>query len=135
MDPKLQTYPIFSLHLEERTQQLTTELSRSLMLESHLPTPTKRYIQLLVKLGEESMARSAYLQSRTQYIKRKMRAMQQPGAYGTTEVDGLMEAVASLLVRAIKNSWNIYSEAFTESRMASSFFAWVKEHVEGQSIY
>ena len=131
MDPKSQIYPIFSLHLEERTQQLTSELSRSLMLEAHLPTSTKRYTRLLIRLGEEGLARSSYLQARTQYIRRKLRAMHQPGAYGTSEVDGLMEAMASLLVRAIKNSWTVYSESFSESRMASSFFAWVKEHVDG----
>lgn len=135
MDPKQQPYPMLSLHLEERTQQLTMELSRSLKLESHLPTPTKRYVRLLIRLGEDVLARSSYLSSRTLYIRRKIRSMQQPEAYGNGEVDGLMEAIACVIIHAIRNTWSVYSDSFSESRMTSSFIEWVKEHIEGSILF
>ena len=58
--------------------------------------------------------------------------MQHPGAYGVNDVDGTVEGIAWLVVRVIKNSWSVYSETFTDTRMASSFFEWVKEQVEGK---
>jgi exocyst complex component 8 len=133
MDPKQVTYPLLSLHLQHRTQQLTDYISHALNLESHLPASTSRYSLLLVRLGEEDLARSTYLHSRSEYVQSKIRAMQRPGAYGSNEVDGFVEAVAWLTVRIIKNSWTVYSETFAETRMASSFFEWVKEQVEGIS--
>jgi len=133
MDPKQVTYPLLSLHLQRRTQQLTDYLSHALELESHLPSSTSRYSALLIRLGEDDLARSIYLQSRSEYVRRKIRAMQRPGAYGSNQVDGFVEAVAWLVVRIIKNSWTVYSETFSEAKMASSFFEWVKEQVEGMS--
>jgi hypothetical protein len=133
MDPKQVTYPLLSLHLQRRTQQLTDYLSHALDLESHLPSSTSRYSTLLIRLGEDDLARSTYLQSRSEYVRRKIRAMQRPGAYGSNQVDGFVEAVAWLVVRIIKNSWTVYSETFSEARMASNFFEWVKEQVEGVS--
>jgi hypothetical protein len=131
MDPKQVTYPLLSLHLPHRTKQLTDFISHTLNLESHLPNATKKYSTLLTRLGEDDLARSVYLQSRAEYIQRKIRAMQYPGAYGTNEVDGFIEAVAWLIVRVIKNSWAVYSETFSEARLASSFFEWVKGQAEG----
>jgi len=61
--------------------------------------------------------------------------MQRPGAYRSNQVDSFVEAVAWLVVRIIKNSWSVYSETFSETRMASSFFEWVKEQVEGLIIH
>jgi hypothetical protein len=61
--------------------------------------------------------------------------MQRPGAYGSNQVDGFVEAVAWIVVRIIKNSWTVYSETFSEARMASNFFEWVKEQVEGMSPF
>lgn len=132
MDPKQVTYPLLSLHLSHRTKQLTDYISHALNLESHLPNSTKRYSTLLIRLGEDDLARSTYLQSRAEYIRRKIRAMQHPGAYGTNEVDGFVESVAWLIVRVIKNSWAVYSETFSEAKMASTFFEWVKEQAEGK---
>ena len=132
MDSKEVTYPLLSLHLSHRTKQLTDYISHSLSLESHLPKSTKRYSLLLTHLGEEDLARSTYLQSRTEYVHRKIRAMQHPGAYGTNDFDGFVEAVAWLIVRVVKNSWSVYSETFSETKMASSFVEWAKEQVEGE---
>jgi exocyst complex component 8 len=131
MDPKQVTYPLLSLHLSHRTKQLTDYISHTLNLESHLPNSTKKYSVLLIRLGEDDLARSTYLQSRAEYVRRKIRAMQHPGAYGTNEVDGFVEAVAWLIVRVIKNSWAVYSETFSETKIASIFFEWVKEQAEG----
>ena len=130
-DPNQVTYSLLSLHLSHRTKQLTDYISRALNLESHLPNSTKRYSLLLTRLGEDDLARSTYLQSRTEYVRRKIRAMQHPGAYGSNDVDGFVEAVAWLIVRVIKNSWVVYRDTFSESKMASNFFEWVKEQVEG----
>jgi exocyst complex component 8 len=132
MDPKQATYPRLSLHLSRQIKQLTDYITHALNLESHLPNATKRYSVLLTRLGEDDLARSTYLQSRADYVRRKIRAMQHPGAYGINEVDGFMEAVAWLTVRVIKTSWGVYSETFSETRMASSFFEWVKEQAEGK---
>jgi len=131
IDPKQQTYLLLSIHLSHRTQQLTNLLSHCLSLESRLPKSTKRYASLLFRLGEDDLAKSTYLQSRSEYVGRKIRAMQHPGAYGVNDVDGTVEGIAWLVVRIIKNSWSVYSETFTDTRMASSFFEWVKEQVEG----
>jgi hypothetical protein len=132
IDPKQQTYLLLSIHLSHRTQQLTNILSHCLSLESRLPKSTKRYASLLFRLGEDDLAKSTYLQSRSEYVGRKIRAMQHPGAYGVNDVDGTVEGIAWLVVRVIKNSWSVYSETFTDTRMASSFFEWVKEQVEGK---
>ena len=131
MDPKQVTYPLMSMHLSHQAQHLTDILSHVLNLESHLVSSTKKYAQLLIRLGEEDLARSTYLQSRKEYVRRKIRAMQHPGAYGINDVEGFVEAVAWLIVRVVKNSWSVYSETFSEQRMASNFFEWVKEQVEG----
>jgi hypothetical protein len=120
------------MHLSHRTKLLTDNLSHCLSLESRLPKSAKRYASLLLRLGEDDLARSTYLQSRSEYVRRKVRAMQQPGGYGANEVDGFMEAIAWLTVQAIKNSWGVYNETFTETRMASGFFEWVKQQVEGR---
>jgi len=135
MDPKQVTYPLLSLNLSHRTQKLTDYISHSLNLESHLPKSVKRYSGLLIRLGEDDLARSTYVQSRTEYVHKKIRAMQHPGAYGTNDVDGFVEAVAWLVVRVVKNSWGVYSETFSETKMASSFFEWVKEQVEGTFLF
>lgn len=132
MDSKQGTYSLLSLHLSHRTRQLTDYISHALDLESHLPNSTKRYAHLLGRLGEEDLARFTYLRSRSEYIRRKIRAMQHPGAYGINEVDGFVEAVAWLVVRVIKNSWIVYSSTFAEAKLASSFFEWVKEQVDGK---
>jgi hypothetical protein len=131
MDAKQPTYPLLSLHLARHTQQLTDRLSHGLTLESQLPSTTKRYSHLLIRLGEDELARSMYLKSRASYIGRKVRAMQSHGAYGTNEIDAFVEAIAWLTIRVVKNSWTVYSETFSESRVASSFVEWVKEQVEG----
>jgi hypothetical protein len=57
--------------------------------------------------------------------------MQHPGAYGGNEVDTSVEGIAWLVVQVIKNSWGVYNDTFAETRMASRFFEWVKEQVEG----
>jgi hypothetical protein len=57
--------------------------------------------------------------------------MQALRAYSTNEVDAFVEGIAWLTIRVIKNSWSIYSEVFSETKMASSFMEWVKEQVEG----
>ena len=131
MDSKQPTYPLLSLHLARHTQQLIDRLSHGLTLESQLPSTTKRYSHLLIRLGEDELARSMYLKSRTSYIGRKIRAMQSHGAYGTNEVDAFVEAIAWLTIRVIKNSWTVFGETFSETRVASSFVEWVKEQVEG----
>lgn len=100
-------------------------------MESQSPKSTKRYSHLLIRLGEDELARSIYLQSRTAYIRKKIRAMQALRAYSTNEVDAFVEGIAWLTIRVIKNSWSIYSEVFSETKMASSFMEWVKEQVEG----
>jgi hypothetical protein len=84
-------------------------------------------------MGEDELARSMYLKSRTLYIGRKIRVMQSHayGAYGTNEVDAFVEAIAWLTIRVIKNTWTVYSETFSETRVASRFVEWVKEQVEG----
>jgi hypothetical protein len=133
MDTKLQTYSLLSLHLSHRTQQLTETLTRCLTLESRLPKSTKRYAMLLLRLGEDDLARTAYLRSRSEDLHRKIRAMQNPGSFEANDVDGLMEAIAWLIVRVIKNSWTVYSEIFSEIKMASSFFEWVQDEVKGKS--
>jgi hypothetical protein len=131
MDSKKMTYSLLSLHLSHRTKQLTDHISHALDQESHLPSSAKRYAKLLISLGEEDLARSTYLQSRTDYVHRKIRAMQHPGAYGTNDVDGVVEAIAWVMVRIIKNSWTVYSDTFSETRMASSFFEWAKGQAAG----
>jgi len=131
MDPKQQSYLLLSIHLSHRTQKLTNILSHCLSLESRLPKSTKRYASLLFRVGEDDLAKSMYLQSQSEYVGRKIRAMQHPGAYGVNDVDGTVEGIAWLLVRVIKNSWSVYNETFIDTRMASSFFEWVKEQVEG----
>ena len=133
MDAKQETYLLLSMHLSHRTQLLTDTLSHCLSLESRLPSSTKRYASLLLRLGEDDLARSTYLQSRSDYVRRKIRAMQHPGAYGANEVDGFVEGIAWLIVHVIKNSWSVYNDTFSETRMASIFFEWVKEQVEGIS--
>lgn len=134
MDSKQVSYSLLSIHLSHQSQQLAETLLHALNLESHLPSSAKKYAQLLIRLGEDDLARSTYLQSRKEYVRRKIRAMQHPGAYGINEVDGFVEAVAWLVVRVIKNSWNVYSEAFSEQRMASNFFEWTKGLVEGMFL-
>jgi hypothetical protein len=57
--------------------------------------------------------------------------MQHPGAYGTNDVDGVVEAIAWVMVRIIKNSWTVYSETFSDTRMASSFVDWAKGQADG----
>lgn len=57
--------------------------------------------------------------------------MQHPGAYGASEVNSFVEAIAWIVVRVIKNSWGVYNEVLGDSRTASSFFEWCKEQVEG----
>jgi hypothetical protein len=131
MDPKQPIYSALSHHLSHRTQQLAIYLSHSLNIESNLPLSVKRYSHLLIRLGEENLARATYLRSRSAYILQKVRSMQHPGAYGTNDVNAFMEAISWLLVRLIKNSWIVYNETFSENRMASSFFEWVKKQVEG----
>jgi exocyst complex component 8 len=131
MDTKQQTYPLLSLHLSGHTRQLTNRLSHGLSMESQSPKSTKRYSHLLIRLGEDELARSIYLQSRTAYLRKKIRAMQAIRAYSTNEVDAFVEGIAWLTIRVIKNSWSIYSEVFSETKMASSFMEWVKEQVEG----
>jgi len=133
MDSKEMTYSLLSLHLSHRTKLLTDHISHALDQESHIPTTAKRYARLLVGLGEEDLARSTYLASRTEYVRRKLRAMQHPGAYGTNDVDGVVEAIAWVMVRIIKNSWTVYSDIFSETRMASSFFEWAKSQAEGKT--
>jgi len=57
--------------------------------------------------------------------------MQHPGAYGASEVNSFMEAIAWIVVRVIRNSWGVYNEVLGDNRTASSFFEWCKEQVEG----
>lgn len=128
------THSLLSLHLSHRTKQLTDHISHALNQESHLPNSAKRYAQLLISLGEEDLARSTYLQSRTDYVRRKIRAMQHPGAYGTNDVDGVVEAIAWVMVRIIKNSWTVYSDTFSEARMASSFVDWANGQADGTHV-
>ena len=59
--------------------------------------------------------------------------MQHPGAYGASEVNSFMEAIAWIVVRVIRNSWGVYNEVLGDNRTASSFFEWCKEQVEGIS--
>jgi Exocyst component 84 C-terminal len=134
MDSKQITYPLLTLHLNHRTKQLTDQISRALELESHLPLSTKRYSRLIIQLGENDLAESTYLQSRGDYVRRKIRAMQHPGAYGADRLDGFLVAVAWLVVQIIKNSWTVYSDTFSEPQMSSKFFEWTKEQVEGKCV-
>ena len=131
MDSKDVAHTLLALHLSHRTQHLTDYLTKSLTAESHLPLSTKRYAQLLIRLGEDDLARSTYLKSRSKYIRQKIRAMQHPGAYGVNEVDSFVVAIAWLMMRAITNSWTVYSETFSEAKMVSSFFQWMEEQIGG----
>ena len=134
MDSSAQSYSLLSLHLSHRTQQLINLLTHSLSFDSRNPASTKRYSQLLIRLGEDELARSTYLTSRANYVKQKIRAMQHPGAYGTNEVDSFVEAIAWIVVRIIKNTWGVYNDFLGDSRTTSSFFEWCKEQVEGPSL-
>jgi exocyst complex component 8 len=125
------THPLLSLHLSHQTKQLTDHITHALNQQSHLPYSAKRYARLLISLGEEDLARSTYLQSRTEFVRRKVRAMQHPGAYGTNDVDGVVEAIAWVMVRIIKNSWTVYSDTFSETRIASSFVDWANDRADG----
>jgi hypothetical protein len=60
--------------------------------------------------------------------------MQHPGAYGTNDVDGVVEAIAWVMVRIIKNSWTVYSDTFSEARMASSFVDWANGQADGTHV-
>jgi exocyst complex component 8 len=131
MDSTAQAYSLLSLHLSHRIQQLINLLTSSLSHDSRNPSSAKRYSQLLIRLGEDDLARSTYLSSRATYLKQKIRAMQHPGAYGASEVNSFVEAIAWIVVRVIKNSWGVYNEVLGDSRTASSFFEWCKEQVEG----
>lgn len=133
MDSSAQSYSLLSLHLSHRTQQLINLLTHSLSFNSRNPTSTKRYSQLLIRVGEHDLARSTYLSSRAAYVKQKIRAIQHPGAYGASEVDSFVEAIAWIVVRIIKNTWGVYNEVLGDSKTSSNFFEWCKEQVEGIS--
>jgi hypothetical protein len=133
MDSSAQSYSLLSLHLSHRAQQLINLLTYSLSTNSRDPTSTKRYSQLLIRVGEDDLARSTYLSSRATYVKQKIRAMQHPGAYGASEVDSFVAAIAWIVVRIIKNTWGVYNEVLGDGRTTSNFFEWCKEQVEGIS--
>ena len=131
MDSSAQSYSLLSLHLSHRTQQLNNLLTHSLSFNSRNPTSTKRYSQLLIRVGEDDLARSTFLSSRASYVKQKIRAIQHPGAYGASDVDSFVEAIAWIVVRIIKNTWGVYNEVFGDNKTSSNFFEWCKEQVEG----
>lgn len=127
-------YSLLTLHLNHRIKQLSNIISRVLNIESHLPKAAKRYSELIIRLGEDDLAQLTYLNSRAEYLRRKVRAMQHPGALGADRLDGFLTDIAWLVVRVIKNSWAVYHDIFTEPHMVSKFFAWAKEQMEGQYL-
>src|SRR2546421_8220714 len=120
------SYAVFCL---KKKKQLINLLTYSLSHESRNPSSTKRYSQLLIRLGEDDLARSTYLSSRATYLKQQIRAMQHPGAYGASVVNSLVQAIAWIVVLVIKNSWGLYNQVLADSRTASSLFQWCKEQV------
>ncbi|KIW01909.1 uncharacterized protein PV09_06750 [Verruconis gallopava] len=115
---------LITLKLNERAAKLEHVIVRYLKDTPSWMTATKRHVDWLVRLGFEDRAREAYLEARTETIKKHIRQVIFEG-----DLQHYIYQLAFITFTSLKDTALIYQACFPMAMM-SACVKWVKEHVD-----
>ncbi|TLD37968.1 hypothetical protein E2P81_ATG03643 [Venturia nashicola] len=115
---------IVTLKLNERASKLEVVISKYLKETHSWITSTKRNVDWLVRLGFEDRAREAYLEARSEIIKKRVRQCTFEG-----DLHLYIYQVSFIYFTIIKDTALIYQSCFPMVMM-SACIKWAKEHVD-----
>ncbi|KAF2396550.1 hypothetical protein EJ06DRAFT_223931 [Trichodelitschia bisporula] len=115
---------IVTLKLNERASRLAGIITRYLKDQNQWKVATQRHVQWLFRLGFEDVAREAYLEARSETIKKRIRQCSYEG-----DLHLYVYQLSYIYFTIIKDTTNIYEAAFPVSMM-SACVKWGKGHVD-----
>ncbi|KAI0726836.1 hypothetical protein C8Q72DRAFT_843279 [Fomitopsis betulina] len=124
-DTQLQEIPSLAARLTPLRSQLTAALLQFLAQPTNRKSAVTRLIALLVRLKAGPAARNAFLQSREDLIRKRVRMIRFDGHVGTYVGD-----LAVVVFTGIKHTADWFLSSFRENEVASFFIGWAKKQVE-----
>ncbi|KAL7272569.1 exocyst complex component exo84 [Rhizina undulata] len=116
---------LINFKLDERASRLASIITNDLTENPATKSLVKANVQWLVRLDFEDRAREAFLEAKSEVIKKRTRQVRFEG-----DVPLYISQVALVQFTLIKNTVEIYNSCF-EYRLASALVKWAKEHVLG----
>lgn len=110
--------------VDERAGRLASSIARQLVLNSSGMERTRENVSWLLRLGFEEMARTRYLDSRTETIRVRTRQLPFTGA-----LPPYLHALAYTTFTLLLHTFRIFSASFPASS-GSSVVKWAKERVD-----
>lgn len=124
-DSKLDNMPLLGPKLTPLKASLTSALLQSLSSPNNRKSAVVRLISLLVRLKAGAAARSTFLASRTEVMRKRVRMITFEGHIGMYIND-----LAIVVFSGIKHTADWFLASFKENEVASCFVEWAKEQVE-----
>lgn len=115
---------IISAKVDERANKLAASIGRQLVLSSAGMERTKTNVSWLLRLGFEEMARTRYLESRTETIRVRARQLPFTGA-----LPPYLHALAFTTFRLLLHTFRTFSSSFPPAS-GSAIVKWAKERVD-----
>lgn len=119
---------IATFKVNERAAKLATVLIRQLVENHAWMTQTKTNVNWIVRLGFEDRAREAYLDARSEVIKKRSRQSIFEG-----NLPDYIYQISFIYFTIIKNTVHIYQNCFPQVMM-SACVKWAKEHVDDFNV-
>ncbi|KAF2739102.1 hypothetical protein EJ04DRAFT_485510 [Polyplosphaeria fusca] len=115
---------IVTFKVNERAAKLANVLLKQLVENSSWQSSVKKHARWIVSLGFEDRAREAYLESRSDMIKRRTRQCIFEG-----NLPDYIFQISFIYFTIIKNTIDVYQQCFP-TQMSSACVKWAKEHVD-----
>ncbi|KAH9845008.1 exocyst complex component exo84-like [Teratosphaeria destructans] len=110
--------------VDERASRLATSISRQLVQNSIWQERTKENVSWLLRLGYEDLARSKYLDARTETIRLRMRSLPFTGA-----LPPYLHALSFITFTLLLHTFRTFSSSFPAAS-GSAVVRWAKERVD-----
>ncbi|TCD68299.1 exocyst complex component exo84 [Steccherinum ochraceum] len=124
-ESKQPTMPALSTKLVPLKNQLTTALLQSLSIPTNRKSIVVHLITLLLRLEAGPAARNTFLTTRSDVMRKAIRAINFEGSVGMYIAD-----LVIVVFTGIKHTADWFLASFKENEVASAFVEWAKQQVE-----
>ncbi|KAI0095053.1 hypothetical protein BDY19DRAFT_881048 [Irpex rosettiformis] len=124
-ESKAPSMPILAAKLTPLKTSLTSSLLQSLALPSNRKSNIVHLIGLISQLGAGAAARSTFLNSRAEMMRKRVRMITFEG-----DIVSYIGDLATVIFTAIKHTADWFLASFKENEVSSSFVQWAKTEVE-----